>query len=315
MNLEFFNSVFPELIRKNMKLDLFFETKSNLTRDEISLLKDACVLGIQPGIESLSDNILRLMRKGVTGLQNVFLLKTCLEMGISVAWNWIWGFPNEETLEYERMKEWVPLLNHLQPPQSFGSIVLKRFSPLFESQNLYGICRVRPSLPYRLIYDLDDKTLYDLAFYFDFEYEDGRDPRDYTAGLVDELANWRKSWSIPVHAPILTMLDLKLYIVIHDTRSCASTRVVILSGLEAKIYRWLRNIREYRVLVKHFTEDGFGAGDISEAISSLERRKLILMDGERCLALATDATTAPAEWSPQRIATNSQSISPPQLAK
>ena len=45
------------------------------------LLRDAGVTTIQPGIESFSDRVLKLMKKGVTGLQNIQLLKWCKEIG------------------------------------------------------------------------------------------------------------------------------------------------------------------------------------------------------------------------------------------
>ena len=48
---------------------------------------------ITPGIESLSTPILRLMKKGVTELQNVRLLKWCAELGIVPNWALMYGFP------------------------------------------------------------------------------------------------------------------------------------------------------------------------------------------------------------------------------
>ena len=42
---------------------------------------------IQPGIESLSDHVLKLMRKGTTALQNIQLLKWCREYGVQPEWN------------------------------------------------------------------------------------------------------------------------------------------------------------------------------------------------------------------------------------
>ena len=35
------------------------------------------------------------MRKGVTALQNLRLLKWCAEIGITPAWNLLYGFPGE----------------------------------------------------------------------------------------------------------------------------------------------------------------------------------------------------------------------------
>ena len=76
--------------------------KANLTREQVRLLADAGVRHIQPGIESLSDHVLALMKKGVTGLRNVQLLKWCKEYGIEVDWNILYGFPGETREDYRR---------------------------------------------------------------------------------------------------------------------------------------------------------------------------------------------------------------------
>ncbi|MGA3109066.1 MAG: RiPP maturation radical SAM C-methyltransferase [Candidatus Bathyarchaeia archaeon] len=327
LSLDFFKSLFPEVIRRRVKLNLFFETKSNLKREQLRLLKTAGVRGIQPGIESLSDDTLNLMGKGVTGLQNIWLLKACREMGIAAYWNWLAGFPNEKPSEYERMKRWVPLLYHLQPPGQFGSIHLDRFSPLFNFQKKFGIHNVRAARPYRLIYAFDDKTLYDLAYYFDFDYEDGRDPEEYAAGLGDEILKWMREWNVngtamlpplwpafrrpivdkfarpflvllgaPVPAmfgaPVLAKLDLRTGVLIWDTRPCASRTLFALKGLDASIFRYTNDVRTYDAVVQHFVDLGYASADIQRALSNLMERKLVILDSGRCLALAPKVTVS-----------------------
>jgi ribosomal peptide maturation radical SAM protein 1 len=328
LNPDLFHSFFPELIRKRMKLDMLFETKSNLNREQLRLLKEGGTHRIQPGIESLSDDTLRLMRKGVSGLQNVWLLKCCREMGIEVSWNWLCGFPGEKASEYERMRHWAPLLHHLQPPGRFGPIHLDRFSPLFNLQRESGIRHVRASSPYQLIYPLDDSTLYDLAYYFEFDYEDGRSPQEYIGGLADEILNWMIAWNMerrivapkPLHpalrrpiaakltkpissmlgapvpamygAPILAMLDLRVGTVIWDTRDCASRTLCALKGLEAGILRYVADIRRHDLVVQHFVGLGYNAVDIENALANLVENKIVLVDSGRCLALVPRATVS-----------------------
>ena len=326
LNPELFQSFFPELIRKRMKLDVLFETKSNLKREQLQLLKDGGARRIQPGIESLSDDTLRLMRKGVSGLQNVWLLKCCREMGIEVSWNWLCGFPGEKASEYERMRHWVPLLHHLQPPGRFGPIHLDRFSPLFNLQREFGISHVRASSPYRLIYPLDDNTLYDLAYFFEFDYEDGQSPQEYTAGLADDILNWMIEWNMehriiapkplvpalrrpivarfarpiaallgaPVPAmygaPILAMLDLRVGVAVLDTRACANRTLFALTGLQVKILRYVADIRRDDLIVQHFVDLGYDAAAIQKALTNLVEKKLVIVDSGRCLALVPRAT-------------------------
>ena len=91
--------------------------------------RPAVIRQIQPGIESFSDEVLRLMDKGCTGFQNIQLLRWCEELDIEVAWNLLAGFPARSPAEYEKMAELVPLLTHLAPPYSCAQVRLDRFSP------------------------------------------------------------------------------------------------------------------------------------------------------------------------------------------
>ncbi len=84
----YFDFLIPELAKLRIKGEFFYETKSNLTKDQVRKLRRAGITRIQPGIESLSDPVLRLMRKGVTALQNVQLLKWCRELGVEPMCAW-----------------------------------------------------------------------------------------------------------------------------------------------------------------------------------------------------------------------------------
>ena len=95
IDLRHINELFPLLRGSGSDLSFFYETKANLTKDQLRAFAAAGVRAIQPGIESLSTPILRLMRKGVTGLQNLRLLKWCAEIGIKPSWNLLYGFPGE----------------------------------------------------------------------------------------------------------------------------------------------------------------------------------------------------------------------------
>ena len=122
---------------------------------------------LQPGIESLSTPILALMRKGVTALQNVRLLKWCAEYGIHVFWNVIYGFPGEQPEESARLAEVLPSLTHLAAPE-LCRLAIHRFSPYHNRPGEFGLEVLGPLPWYRLVYPADDATLADLAYNFDY---------------------------------------------------------------------------------------------------------------------------------------------------
>ena len=70
------------LSEQDHNLDIFCETKSNLRKDQIALLSAAGIREVQPGIESFDTETLKLMDKGVTGLQNVAFLKWAQQFGV-----------------------------------------------------------------------------------------------------------------------------------------------------------------------------------------------------------------------------------------
>ncbi len=93
LDMRYLRTLFPALVESDTSYDIFYEVKANLSRGQLKLLADAGVTHIQPGLESLSSSVLRLMRKGVTAAQNINLLRWAQYYGIEVSWNLLWGFP------------------------------------------------------------------------------------------------------------------------------------------------------------------------------------------------------------------------------
>ena len=95
LDVRHISTLFPRLRDSGLDLELFYEVKANLRFDQLVTLKAGGVTSIQPGLESLSNEVLRLMKKGCTALQNIQLLRWCKELDIRVAWNILSGFPGE----------------------------------------------------------------------------------------------------------------------------------------------------------------------------------------------------------------------------
>ena len=61
---------------------------------------------LQPGIETLSTEILKLMRKHTSYLTNVRFLKLARLYDIEVLWNMLIGFPDEPVEAYATWAAW-----------------------------------------------------------------------------------------------------------------------------------------------------------------------------------------------------------------
>ncbi|MGB5601169.1 MAG: RiPP maturation radical SAM C-methyltransferase, partial [Gammaproteobacteria bacterium] len=191
LDMAYFHAFLPALAKKgDGRTPLFYETKSNLKREQVRLLREAGIHNIQPGIESLSDNILRLMRKGTTGLRNIQLLKWCHEYGVSVDWNLLYGFPGEAASDYQEIADLLPSIWHLMPPSACGPLRLDRFSPYHQCPEQFGLKNIRPLSVYRYLYPFDESVLMRIACYFDFDYEEGRYTHTFASEILPMIERW-----------------------------------------------------------------------------------------------------------------------------
>jgi ribosomal peptide maturation radical SAM protein 1 len=169
-------------------VDFFYEIKSNVTRKQVSRLAGARVSYIKPGIEHFSSAILTRMRKGVTGIQNVALLRLAREHGILVDYAILVGFPGEETEEYDRLARQVPLLSHLRPPVAVTPVEFHRFSPYHSDPAAFGL-RLRPRPDYATLYPLPETEIARLAYVFETSTGVPED-RGYLKALLEQVRRW-----------------------------------------------------------------------------------------------------------------------------
>ncbi|GII66803.1 RiPP maturation radical SAM protein 1 [Sphaerisporangium krabiense] len=191
LDMGYLNSVLPRIAESGQDLRLRYEVKSNLRRDQLETLVRAGLTHVQPGVESLSGRVLGLMGKGVTGCQNVRLLRDAASVGLSLSWNYLYGFPGETDDDYESVLRQLPALHHLAPAEQVARIAIERFSPYFDRPEL-GFPNPRPRDHYRLTYDLPDRELADLAYLFDAPPQGIDEP--LAARLSDAVTTWRDAY-------------------------------------------------------------------------------------------------------------------------
>jgi len=301
LDMRYFQTVLPYL--EERKLNLFYETKANLKREHVAQLARAGVRWIQPGIESMHDEILRHIEKGSTALTNVQLLKWTREFGVRVSWNFLSGFPGEKDEWYAEMASWLPLIAHLQPPQEQSpnprwtwrvtQIRYERFSPYHVRPDDYGL-KLAPNRYYKFVYPLPQESLSELAYFFE-DRESLEHPR--TGPRPDEetrpgrraLEEWVDHWirifwqGLPL---ILSMTEQDGKLLIIDTRPCAPQRFLTLEGAERELY-----------LACDSPQTAASAGS-PEILQNLVDRKLMLHLNGRFLSLAVrgDLPAMPRNW-------------------
>jgi ribosomal peptide maturation radical SAM protein 1 len=271
---------------------IFYEVKANLTRADLTTLGSAGFREIQPGIESLSTEHLRLMRKGTTSFRNIQLLANCGELGISVLWNLLVGFPRETERPYKLYETALPRLFHLQPPSGIYPLRFDRFSPYFEEAEEYDL-KLAPADFYRFIYPYSEESLADQAYYF----ADTSPKAEYRTHLVRWLpclrkiiSAWQAAWQADSR-PELTAHEDADDIWITDTR--AGARSYMLSDAEAVVLRACKSPVSVAALRKAATESGGPCGD--QVLDQLRRSGLIFEDSDHAMSLVKLPGSSPAE--------------------
>jgi ribosomal peptide maturation radical SAM protein 1 len=189
----YIKELFGAMAEQGYDYMLWYEAKANLQPDQLRILRNGGLAFIQPGIESLSSHVLRLMDKGVTGLVNINTLKWARYYGLSVQWNLLAGFPGETPADYEKMLDTMKKIVHLEPAGYCNRIWLQRFSPYFEHPERYPISNQRPYRFYQYIYPSDRVDFSKIAYWFEYEMANTIDD-SVLEPLKAVLADWRQRW-------------------------------------------------------------------------------------------------------------------------
>lgn len=286
----YLRTALPELSATGWDLRLHYEVKANLTSEQVDVLRAAGVCSVQPGIESLVDDVLARMNKGVRAVHNVRTMRDCESAGLTVEWNWLYGFPGERAHDYQTVLSQVPALVHLQPPISATRIELNRFSPYFNDPTL-GFPVREPAPAYRAVYDIPAERLHDLVYLFATPSR-GLDD-DEVAPLADAVAAWIRDYA----DSSLVRAELDGVTVIRDRRvGWPGADYLLETDRERHAWRELEHGRSVPGLVRKLEEQGIDwpAASLTRWLGDLREHGLVFTEGGRWVALATAAAPVPA---------------------
>ncbi|MET0409901.1 MAG: RiPP maturation radical SAM C-methyltransferase [Polyangiaceae bacterium] len=273
----------PELAANDTSYTLFYEIKANAGREQVKLMREAGIRHVQPGIESLSSPILRLMRKGVKAAQNVNLLRWARYYGVDVSWNVIFGFPGERLEDHRAQAELMAQIVHLAPPTGAGPLWMERFSPLFRERDNFPTTRLEPEASYRYVYPAGT-NLDEIAYFFDYELE-GALPQDDLAFLGQAAEHWRALWKSE-SKPRLTFFKSDDFLQVDDQREPGRTRTHTFEGPLARLYHAASDRPVTILSLSRSLELGCSDRAIAEALTEFCRRGLMMEDEGSYLALA-----------------------------
>lgn len=295
-----FEDLLPALVAAGRPYQLFFETKANLTRDQVRLLAEAGVRWTQPGIESLSTELLRLLGKGCEAWQNIQLLKWSRQFGIRLSWNLLSEVPGDRDEWYGEMAELLPLLEHLQPPSGVAPIQYHRFSSYHRDPARFGL-RLRPAPGYSAVYPLPEEDLADLVYLFEDGWRDTVRKSPVLKMLLDgpglprlrqRFLAWAGRW-VEGPEPVLAATRAEGALRVRDTRSVAPQPERTVTGLDRLVLLAADRAPLEKGLVARFVAEGRDAESVAESIERLLGQRLALRVDGRLVGLVLEEPVVP----------------------
>lgn len=290
LSQSYFQSLLVKLRDEPIYRDIYYNVSANMTREQIKTLRNAGIKYIQPGIESLSDHLLKLMQKGVSVLQNIFFLKCSREYDLVPYWNNLIRIPGEKKEDYLEMERLIPLILHLRPPYGGApKIECHRFSPYFEEKNRWTN-HLRPQAWYEGLFPPNRVDLSKVAYYFEADWKDTLEEDAYD-GVIQATLDWVRIWREEPKLPQLVICPGEYGIDIWDSRT-GGGKMWKLNALESLVYQSI-NDPVYLDEVLERVQKGFSVSQAeTEAIlKDLVHSGLALESNDKYLRLALQAGT------------------------
>jgi ribosomal peptide maturation radical SAM protein 1 len=276
---DYIDDLFGRLAQAKADIRLHYEVRPSLTRAQLRHMKEGGLFSIQPGVESLSTRVLKIMRKHTTGMRNLELIKWCTYYGINNLYNILVGFPGETEEDYRLHCEIIPHIHHWQPPWAVAVARADRGSPMFTEPESQSVTRLAPSACYDFLFPKDRFDLRRVSYYFDHEMTGtlGEDGYDELFRLADI---WQRSWDASPR-PSLRYRKSWATIIVEDSRNCRP-RTYTYSDERAALYEFCADARTRKEIDARFD----AAPWLDEALEEFAAGRLMIALDGRHLSLA-----------------------------
>lgn len=276
---EYINKLFTKLADANSDLRLHYEVRPSLTRAQLKLMRQGGLFSIQPGVESLSTHILKLMRKHTTGMRNLELIKWSTYYGINNLYNILLRFPGETLEDYRAQCDVISKIHHFQAPWAIAKARADRGSPMYTEPESQSVSRLVPSACYDYLYPKDRFDLNRVSYYFEHEMGNTLKDDEYEE-IYHAVGVWQYRWR-QRPKPYLRYRKGWASILIQDGRNGSAT-VAHYADRYAQLYEYCADARSAKEIAAQFD----GAPWVDEAIEEFVERSFMVHLDNRYLSLA-----------------------------
>lgn len=259
--------------------NLFGECKTNIKEDDIRRLRQVGFRKLQPGIEAIQDDLLKLMHKGNRAIKHIEFLKHSRRYGVSIIWNQLHTMPGDKPEWYEETIKLMPLIHHLQPPNAVTPMILMRCSVFEEEAERFNIQNIHPQLLYAAMDPDDEEFTKETAVMLG-----GSNMISYPEtirGMNDGVSVW---WEEYRKGAFLGMREEGDSLVIRDTRRARVQERYTLKGVEKAVLTACY-CSALRVNIHAQLDEEYGTDAVERAMQYLTEHLLALEIRGELLAL------------------------------
>lgn len=284
LNYEGIKEIFEGILGLGKDLEIFLETRAQIKKEQLKLMKKAGVKEIQVGIEALSTSLLKKMHKGTTAIQNIAIMKYCEEVGIINSANLITCFPGSEEGE---VIETLRNMDFVLPYRPLEGIKfwLGYGSAIASYPKMFGIRRIYNHPIYKILFpEFFYKRLYFMhKGYVGDRYRQERMWRP----VLDKCNEWEdyykrmKSLSCD---PILSYMDGGEFLIIRRRIKENQNELHRLRGVSREIYLFCDTPKHLKRISERFCS--IGQEKLLNFLNSLVDKRIMFKEGNRFLSLA-----------------------------
>ncbi len=239
----------------------------------------------QVGIETFSDRVLGMMKKGVSAIRNVEVLKMVAELGVPLQFNLFTCYPDMTTNDLEQNLKVMDLITHLLVYENIliypGEFYLPTDCPVFLNIDRYGVERNEESIFSDIFEDFPMPSYSNYPYPYEFDNEE--EQFEIAAKIrkkVEEIKNKSRNDNFMCYESATR--DLKIF-VCRDGQRKSHT----LSSPEKDIY--LSAVDKSQTIDRVAKAVGISSADVRSSLRDFDKKGLILFSGDKrsFLSLAT----------------------------
>lgn len=276
---EYIDKLFGQLSEANTDIRLHYEVRPSLSRVQLKHMRKGGLFSIQPGVESFSTHILKLMKKHTTGMRNLELIKWSTYYGINNLYNILLRFPGETAEDYRSQCDVISKIHHFQAPWAIAKARADRGSPMYSDPESQSISRLVPSACYDYLFPKDRFNLNRVSYYFEHEMSNTVEDRQYNE-IFEAVDVWQNRWRQRPR-PYLRYRKGWATILISDGRN-GSAHTSTYADDYATLYEYCADARSRKEISTRFDDAPWVEGALDEFV---DRDLMVYLDN-RYLSLA-----------------------------